>query len=291
MKSIFKLVLAAAVISPFTNVQALDENAQFATLSKSGVSIFKSNGEISWSYKTKKVDDVQLIKNGNVLFADSSLGVVEVSPAKEGVFEYHIKGLKEGGAMSCLRLADGNTVIGSNSDGKILIVSPEGKVVKEIQTPHKPHNHGNMRDVKVLPNGNFMVCHKGGGLAEYDDVGKVVWKSKLKGNYYVSHLTEHDTIITTMLTKVVELDRDSNVLWELNTADLKEGYIGKMCGLSVLTNGNLVISFYKPFDKKSGDGIAVVEINRKKEIVWQYPAESKKNKYSAGVNLSVFVQE
>lgn len=291
VRSITKLASIIAIVSLVHNADALDKHAKFLTSYKWGVAMYDNKGNICWKHNIRGVDDVQLLKNGNVLIASSKVGVVEVTPDDKTVFEYPLKDLEGGGAMSCQRLKNGDTVIGNNSEGKILVVTPKGKVKREIQTPYTPGNHSNLRDVKKLPNGHYMVCHKRHGLVEYDKNGKVVWKSKLKGTYYVAHLTKKDTIITSMLQKVVEIDRDSNVLWEVTPEELGLGYLGVMCGLDVLKNGNIVISFYKPFDKTSKKGYACIEVTRDKKVVWKYPASGEKGKDSAGSYLSVFVDE
>ncbi len=270
---------------------ALEPGTRLVTSGRQGVTVYDHRGNVQWSRRIRGLDDAHILPNGNVLCASSKVGVFEVTPDGKVVFEYLLKDMKGGAAMSCQRLPDGNTVIGNNSTGEILEVDPSGKVIAKLQTPAKPGSHNNLRDVKRLPNGNTMVCHKGGGLVEYKPDGSVAWKSKLKGTYYVAHLTDRDTIITSMLTKVVEIDRDSKVLWEVTKEDLSDGYLGKICGLSPLNNGNIVISFYVPFNKKTGKGAAVMEITREKKVVWQYPEDGMKSKDSAGSYLTVHTRE
>ena len=60
---------------------------------------------------------------------DNPGGVMEVTPDKRIVFDFRTTGQ----VWSCQRLADGTTLIGAASQGKLLVVSPEAKVLKAIK--------------------------------------------------------------------------------------------------------------------------------------------------------------
>src|SRR5512133_3130308 len=95
-------------------------------------------GNVVWEYPAEMARDVWALPNGNVLFCfnreynparnDNPSGVTEVSANKKVVFSFSTTGQ----VWSCQRLANGNTLIGAASQGKLLVVNPEAKIVKAI---------------------------------------------------------------------------------------------------------------------------------------------------------------
>ena len=78
-------------------------------------------GKTIWEYKAGNCADVWMLDNGHVLFANGS--VIEVDPETDKVvFKYTPEMTEKGGTYSCQRLANGNTVVGENSAGRLLSV-------------------------------------------------------------------------------------------------------------------------------------------------------------------------
>jgi hypothetical protein len=85
-------------------------------------------GKIEWSYDAPNANDVWALPNGNLLF-NMGHGVREVTRDKRVVFSYE----SSSEVYACQRLPDGNTFIGECNAGRLLEVSPEGKILKQIR--------------------------------------------------------------------------------------------------------------------------------------------------------------
>jgi len=140
--------------------------------SGNGVMILSASGEVEWQHSTGLTHDAWLPANGNVMYAEGG-SVTEVTREHKVVFQYKAAEKHGGGTYACQRMANGNTVIGENSTGKVLDVDPTGKVVFELQTsPASIGQHHNMRMARKLKNGNYLVCH----LLEITKEKHLVWR-------------------------------------------------------------------------------------------------------------------
>ena len=123
------------------------------------------DGAVVWEYPAEMSRDVWQLPDGNVLFCynrnydsgkhDNPSGVMEVTPDKRLAFHFATTGQ----VWSCQRLADGNSLVGASSQGKLLIVSPRGEIVRQIKVVNHP-GHSCMRNARQLANGNFLVAER-----------------------------------------------------------------------------------------------------------------------------------
>ncbi|MDR0703542.1 MAG: hypothetical protein LBF88_00985 [Planctomycetaceae bacterium] len=134
---------------------------------------FAPNFSVKWEYPAGNIHDVQLLKNGNILFADSN--VIEITPDKKIVFQYTPPNGKEG-SFACQRLDNGNTLIGENFSGQVKEIASDSTVKFTLQTKFSTDNqHHRMRWVRKLSNGNYLVCHSGDHLVrEYASTRRTV---------------------------------------------------------------------------------------------------------------------
>lgn len=203
------------------------------------LAIVGSDGKVEWEFPNKHdVHDLHVLPNGNVLTHTSNTNVVELSPKKEIVWKYEAKP-KEGykGRIEIhafQRLADGNTMVAESGNSRIVEVNPKGEIVKTVPlTVKKSDAHRDTRMVRKLANGNYLVCHEAEGcVREYDDSGKVVWE-------YALDLAGRPR----------------------SNGHGPEGHGVEVFGAIRLANGNTLIA--------GGNNNRVIEVNPKKEIVWQ----------------------
>jgi len=284
-----KLILNTVIIALFTvclqfSSYALDNSQEVLTSVRGGVGLYNNKGEVLNIFKNQGADDIQRMPNGNFLFTSNHKGVFECDSSGKVVWSFKMEGEPGGGIMSCKPLQDGTFLASYNSEGQIIIINRDGKIIKSIQLPNiKKGSHGNMRDIKLLKNGHYLVCQKGLGLNEFDDKGNIVWGIKKTGfTFYVAYETDRNSFIVTALEYIAEIDRKSKkVLWQMSRDDLKKelncDHLGVMCGLSIMNNGHYMISFYHPYDKKSKKGYAMVEITQDKKVAWKYPESGQIN--------------
>ena len=123
--------------------------------------------------------------------------------------------------FACQRLKNGNTFVGECVTGRMLEISPKGKIVKETCILPKGVKDGGfafMRNARRLDNGHFLVAHYGDQcVKEYDANGKVVWKLDVPGGpHSLTRLPNGHTLIAVA-------DKDQNPrLIEVNSGRKNE---------------------------------------------------------------------
>jgi outer membrane protein assembly factor BamB len=250
------------------------------------VLMLSPQGEVTWAHTAGNVHDIWRLPNGNVLFADGN--ITEVTPDHRVVFEYKPENQKGGGAYSCQRLANGNTVVGENASGRVVEVDGNGRTVFSFTTRYDSKNeHHHMRMVRKLDNGNYLVCHSGDNLVrEYRPDGSTAWEKKTKALAFAAvRLPNGNTLVST-LGQVTEYDADGGQVWEFAATDVPGTVIQNMTGLQVLPNGNLVIGCYAAYTKE-GQGCGLFEITRGKKLVWRYVSPALRDTSMMGVHKLV----
>ncbi|HEY3324540.1 MAG TPA: hypothetical protein VGP72_29075 [Planctomycetota bacterium] len=246
---------------------------------------FDGEGKTVWSHPGGNCSDIWMLPSGNVLFANGEVN--EVDPkTKKVVFNYKSSVPAGGGAYSCQRLENGNTLVGENSTGKILEVSAEGKTVFELQLPlTKVGEHHNLRMVRKLKNGNYLACHSGKHIVrEYTPKGEVVFEVTV-GNIAFSgvRLPNGNTMVG-HIDAVTEFDPQGKTVWEFKKTDLPDVAIGMICGVHVQPSGNVLMGIYQI--QKVPNGAGALEITREKKLVWRYiDAAKNANGAMMGVQL------
>jgi hypothetical protein len=201
--------------------------------------LIAADGKTEWEFDNKHdVHDIHLLPNGHVLTHTSHTSVVEIGPKKEIVWKYEAKPVEGGTGKveihAFQRLANGDTMVAESGNTRIVEVNKDGKIVKSIPLQvKKPHPHRDTRMARKLANDHYLVCHEGDGcVKEYDATGKVVW----------------------------QFDLDLGGRPRANGHGV-EGHGVEVYGAIRLANGHTLIA--------GGNNNRVIEVNPKKEIVWQ----------------------
>lgn len=203
------------------------------------LAILDAKGNIEWEFANKHdVHDLHVLPNGNILTHTSNTNVVEISPEKKIVWVYEAKpkdGYKGRIEIHAFqRLADGNTMVAESGNSRIVEVNANGEIAKTVPLQVKKSDaHRDTRMVRKLASGHYLVCHEGEGcVREYDDAGKVTWE-------YTLDLGGRPR----------------------SNGHGPEGHGVELFGAIRLANGNTLIA--------GGNNNRVVEVNPKKEIVWE----------------------
>ncbi len=229
---------------------------------------YDAAGRIVWEYPAEMSRDAWRLPNGNTLFCynlnydskkdDNPSGVMEVTRDKKIVFDFHTTGQ----VWSCQRLANGETMVGAASQGKLVIVDARGKVVRQITLRNKP-GHSCMRNARQIANGNFLVAEESAQAAkEYSAGGQVVREIKVKFRPYSAVRLENGNTVICGQKSIVEVDGADREVWSLEGSEVPSLGVRWFAGLQVLPNGNLFVS-------NAGGTAPFAEINRDKRIVWQ----------------------
>ena len=222
--------------------------------------------------------DIAKLPNGNYLITYSKK-VVEVTPAKEVIWQYNLEDNDE--LMSAQRLANGKTLITElGAKPRLLEVNRKGKIKRTIPLqPETDNVHMQTRMARKLDNGRYLVPHRLMPLVkEYDKKGKIQQTFRLdipemggpeakNGGFVAVRSKDGSTAMTcTSGNRLVVLDEAGQLVWQLTTDEI-DGQLQDVCGLQILKNGNFLVSCY---GNQMDDGLKMMEINQAKEIVWTY---------------------
>ena len=256
------------------------------------VSILAPDGAVEWQVPcAHNSHDMSVLANGNVLMHPAPDRIVEMTPAKQVVWEWksvpvppyagrvEIHGFQ--------RLPDGSTMIAETGNLRIIEVSPSGAVLRSVpmQVEH-PDSHRDTRRVRKTPSGTYLACHEGLGLVrEYDASGKVVWEYALdlNGQPATGGHDGHGTCVfnavrlpngNTLIgggnnNRVIEVTPGKQVVWSIERDELRrtDGRPIHLCwvtSIQALPNGNVVVG-----NTHAGEGNPqMFEVTRAKQVVW-----------------------
>ncbi|GLR18017.1 beta-propeller domain-containing protein [Portibacter lacus] len=238
--------------------------------------IIGEEGEVIWQAEKAHARDGYVLKNGNILICYAN-EVIEYNKKNKIVFNYE-RAEKSMELGTAVRLKNGNTLITeSGKNPRLLEVSKKGEIVKNVPLqPETDNTHMQTRMARKLKNGNYLVPHLlAFKVKEYTPDGNVVdifetdmddlgGREAENWPFTAIRLKNGNTLTTlTHGNKVVEMDSEGKVVWEVNNENVEGSPFADPCGAQRLPNGNTVIASYGA--KK---GIRLFEIDREKNIVW-----------------------
>jgi len=241
--------------------------------SRGKVFIVSPAGKVEWEYPARHCNDLWILPNGNLLF-NTGHGVKEVTRDKKVVFNYE----SESEIYACQRLANGDTFIAECNAGRLLEVTPSGKIAKEIRLLPEGKNGGHtyIRNARKLKNGNYLVTHYGKQkVVEYSPDGKVVREIPAPGGPHSAfRLPDGNTLIACGDkikggAKVIEVDPDGKTVWSVSSDDLPGISLKFMTGLQRLPNGNTVMSNWLGHGNL-GKAPHLIEVTPDKKVVWTF---------------------
>lgn len=236
------------------------------------VSIVAADGTIEWRFERQHPQDCWQLPNGNILFCHAD-GVIEVTYAKEIVWEYHAPSGAE--VHACQPLPDGLVMAVECGTARIVEIDRTGTVVKEIKLPVPPPSvgvHDQFRGTRKTPDGHYLVSAKGQHkVLELDGEGSVLREIATPGDVHeVVSLPGGNLLISCGDGhRVIELDQDENVVWELTENEIPGNPLRLMAGLQRLPNGNTIFCNYLGHGH-SGEQPHLFELTRDKKVVWEF---------------------
>ncbi|MDP4292367.1 MAG: hypothetical protein Q8908_14910, partial [Bacteroidota bacterium] len=228
---------------------------------------------IVWQHDAPNSNDLWVLPNGNLLFTTGK-GVLEMNRKNDTLFHYTSKNE----IYACQRLKNGNTFIGECNSGRLLEVSLQGKIVKEVRIlpdSVKDGGHAYFRNARRLDNGNYLVAHYGPKVVrEYDPNGKIVWEVKCPGGpHSVIRLANGNTLVSEADAKkdphLYEFNPKGEIVWEVSNADLPDKPFRFLGGMQRLPNGNTIVCNWLGHNQ-FGTAPHIFEITKDKKVVWTY---------------------
>ena len=260
---------------------------------KGHIALVNAAGQVEWEVPCgHNSHDISVLPNGNFLLHTAPDRIVEMTPAKQTVWEWQSKPVGDYKGRVEIhgfqRLKNGLTMIAETGNKRILEVDKTGRIIHETPiTVERPDSHRDTRRVRKLDNGNYLVCHEGlGCVREYDSKGQIVWEYKLDLNnqpatdghdghgvsvFNALRLRNGNTLIAGgNNNRVFEVDKKTGkVVWSIERDELtdtngKPIHLCWVTGLNVLPNGNIVFG-----NTHAGpDNPQMVEVTRAKKVVW-----------------------
>jgi len=231
------------------------------------------DGKIVWEHTAPESNDIWVLPNGNLLFSTGK-GVLEVTRGNDTVFCYK----STANIFACQRLKNGNTFIGESNTGRLLEVTPKGDIEKEVcilPSGVSDGGHAFMRNARKLENGNYLAAHyEAEKVTEYDKNGKVVQSFNIPGGpHSVARLPNGNTMASiadkNKDSRIIELDKQGNVVWSLSNKDFPEEPFKFLGGFHYFPDGTLAVTNWLGHLKNSS-GVQLLIINKeKKEVIYK----------------------
>lgn len=261
------LLASAALAAPDDGRRLL-----FACEGRHRIVEFGPDGGVVWEYPAEMARDVWRLPNGNTLFCyndaydggnSNPSGVMEVTPDKRVVFRFGTTGQ----VWSCQRLADGTTLVGAASQGKLLIVGPDSALVRSIALKGAP-GHSCLRNARQIEGGHFLVAEEGSrAVREYAADGALLREITVDFPPYSAVRLANGNTLACGQGKMVEVDATEQVVWSLTAADVADLGVRWFSGLQALPDGRVLVS-------NAGGKVPFFEVDRAKQVSWRWPADA-----------------
>ena len=230
------------------------------------VCLVDAEGKITWQHPARRPQDVWVLANGNILFSHLK-GATEVTREKEVVWSYETA--PENEVHACQPLPGGLVMVAESGPMQLVEVDRGGKVVKtvKLKTAQKATHH-QMRCARKTAAGTYLVGQYGDGvMREYESSGRILREVPQKMAFSGIRLPNGNTLMAAGDThKLLEIDGDGKVVWEVNENDLPGSPLRFVAGLQRLPNGNTLICNWGGHGHV-GKQPQIVEITRDKKVV------------------------
>lgn len=237
----------------------------------SGNRIYRfEDGRPVWSHEAPMSNDLWVLDNGNLLFTTGK-GVLELDADGSTVFQYS----SDSKIFACQRLKNGNTFIGECTSGRLLEVTPKGKIVKatSILPEGSKQDDGFIRNARRLDNGGYLVAHYSGRkVIEYDRKGKIVWQAEIPGGAHsVARTPAGHTIVASTDKakdpKITEFDKNGNIVWELSNKDVPGYQLNFLSGFHYLPGSDSFVLTNWQGHRVAKKGPHILWISRDKKVL------------------------
>jgi hypothetical protein len=239
------------------------------------VAIVGADGTVEWKHdEARQANDSWFCRNGNIAFSYED-GMKLVRPdysdpsGNELLWVYENPPGTE--THSCQPLDDGSRfLIGqSNETTSYLVVldTNETEHFRAELPDQGTGSHQQLRHVRITPQGTYLTTSLSLRKAiEYGSDGSFV-REFVDGRFGAYRVENGNTLIACGDEgRVIEVDPDDNIVWEVNREDIEGMVMGFVAGLARLPNGNTMICNWTGHGE--GHGPPVFEVTPGLEVVW-----------------------
>jgi hypothetical protein len=234
------------------------------------VAIVAADGSVEWEYAAQTPQDCWMLPNGNVLFCYHH-GAKEVTRDKQVAWEYQAP--KQAECHSCQPLPDGRVLVAECGLSRIVEAGRDGKVAREIKIASQAKNMGHQfRGTRRTADGHYWVCLMDEKkIVELSPAGALLREIPIDGFPHAAIVLPNGNLLSTLgqTGKVIELDKDLKIVWELGETELPGNSLRLPAGCQRLANGNTIICNYLP-PPFIGKQPQAFEVTRDKQVVWEF---------------------
>lgn len=234
------------------------------------VAIVSSDGSIEWDFTATTPQDCWMLANGNVLFCHQD-GAKEVSPKKDVIWEY--KAAPKAQCHSCQPLPDGTVLVAECGLSRLVEIGRNGEMLKEIKIASRAKNMGHQfRGTRRTTDGHTWVCLMDEQkVVELGADGQMLREIPVQGFPHAVLKLPNDHLLITLgqAGKIIELDAQLKVIWEIGPDELPGNSLRLPAGCQRLPNGNTIVCNYlgSGFIGKQPQAF---EVTRDKKVVWEF---------------------
>lgn len=236
------------------------------------------DGQVTWSYtdhlKRGEISDAVLMNDGHILVAHQ-YGVAEVNQQSETVWQY---AAPEGTEIHTIQPVGRHHVVfvQNGKPAKVVVMEiPSCTIVREFPLPYneKGSVHGQFRNARLTSRGTLLIANMAMGcIHEYNSNGQEVdrWGGFLP--WSVQELPKTGNLLITGRKGLIqEINRQGQVVWQVNTAPL--GITQPQKTVRLKNGHHLVNNWYNEWNKTPMDTLhaplQAVELDKDGKIVWQ----------------------
>ena len=230
------------------------------------ICLVDAEGKITWQYPAARPQDVWVLPSGNILFSHVK-GAKEVTRQKEVVWQYETAQGNE--IHACQPLPDGSVLVAESGPMRIIEIDRRGKITKDVKlSTESTRAHLQMRGARKLANGNYLVGQYGDGVVrEYGPTGEIVRDIPQEMAFSGIRLPNGNTLIAAGdAHRIVEVDPNDNVVWEIRENDLPGNPLRVAAGIQRLANGNTLVCNWGGHGHV-GQQPQIFEVTRDKKVV------------------------
>lgn len=188
-----------------------------------------NHGKVLWTYSTgggNEYDDIWLLSNGNILFSRMQYAA-EVTSKKEVVWRLDAPNGTEIHTVQPIGLDKVLLVENGQPAPQLLVVNTKTKAV-EVDHALDPcgATHAQFRRIRMTAQGTYLAPYlQAGKVVEYDKDFNVIWSYNIKSPWAALRLKNGNTLITDEQDSLTrEVNPKGETVWEFKSSELPEAY-------------------------------------------------------------------
>jgi hypothetical protein len=233
-------------------------------------------GTVTWSYTLpdeQELGDCWMLSNGHIVFSRKT-GASEITLDKKIVWNYEAPQGTEIHTAQPIGL-DRVLIMQNGDPARAMVIEKSNGRVRQqlvLQTRRPDNPRGQFRHIRLTNAGTFLVAHMDlDRVAEYDTSGTEIWSVAAPAARAAVRLTNGNTLISgNQHGYVREVNKNGELVWEINKNDLPGITLHTVHAVSRLANGNTLIN-NSPGTRPQGEWrsvVQLVEVTPAKRVVW-----------------------